>query len=202
MSTSPMAALVFVSMWTTMMAAMMFPAVSPMVIAYWKISRRRRQSPIAAPVFVGGYLGVWALLGVGAYFAYRVALSAVPSMSGRDLGLLGGATLTAAGAYQLSKLKTACLRHCRNPMHFLFDFKAGIAGAGRMGAEHGLFCVGCCLGLMILLFAVGLMNLAWMGVVSAIIFVEKVAPFGRASAKALGVGLILSGALVALLSVV
>lgn len=197
-----MAAPVFVAMWTTMMAAMMFPSVSPMVIAYWKISRRRAQSVLAVPVFVGAYIGVWAISGLGAYFAYRAVLTVVQPMSTRTLGLVGGGVLAAAGAYQLSKLKTVCLRHCRNPMHFLFHFRAGVGGAGRMGVEHGMFCFGCCWGLMVALFAVGLTNLALMGMVSAVIFIEKIAPFGRRAAKGFGIALMIFGALVAMLAVV
>jgi predicted metal-binding membrane protein len=191
----------FTGMWVTMMVAMMFPSVAPMVVAHWRISRIRRQSPLAVPLFVGGYLLSWTVIGIGAYWAYRGILSIAPSLSDRTAGLLAGGILAGAGAYQLSKLKSVCLRHCRNPLEFFMHWKPGLRGASRMGVEHGVFCVGCCWGLMIVLFVVGLMNLAWMGVIAAVIFVEKVAPFGWKMARGVGISLIALGIAIALFPV-
>jgi predicted metal-binding membrane protein len=101
-----------------------------------------------------------------------------------------------AGAYQFTPLKSVCLKHCRNPLDFLHHWKPGLVGAARMGVEHGLYCVGCCWGLMLVLFAVGLANIAWMGILAAVIFVEKIAPFGWAARKGVGAGLAVLGGLI------
>jgi predicted metal-binding membrane protein len=198
MGMEPMAAPVFIGMWVTMMVAMMFPSVAPMVVAHWRLSKRRNQGPMAVPTFVGGYLLTWSVLGVGAYWAYRGILAVAPSLSTRAAAALAGGALMLSGVYQLSKLKSMCLRHCRSPLEFFMHWKPGVGGAARMGTEHGLYCVGCCWGLMVVLFVVGLMNLAWMGLIAAVIFVEKVAPFGRRMARGVGVALIGVGGLMIL----
>jgi predicted metal-binding membrane protein len=184
----------FLGMWVTMMVAMMFPSVAPMVVAYSRFSRLRNRTRLATPTFVGGYLLAWTLVGLLVFAAYRAALQLAASLSVRQAALLAGASLAMAGAYQLTRFKTVCLRHCRSPLDFLLRWRAGLDGAARMGAEHGLFCVGCCWGLMLVLLAVGLTNLAWMALVAAVIFVEKLAPFGWATARVVGVGLIVLGA--------
>jgi predicted metal-binding membrane protein len=92
---------------------------------------------------------------------------------------VAGAALAAAGLYELTPLKAVCLRHCRSPMHFLLGgWRLGFGGAIRMGVEHGAYCVGCCWGLMVILFTLGVMSLFWMGVVAALIFAQKVLPYG------------------------
>ncbi|HXF56465.1 MAG TPA: DUF2182 domain-containing protein [Actinomycetota bacterium] len=193
-----MGAPLFVGMWATMMVAMMFPSVAPMVLAHWRLSAGRRQGPLAVPLFVGGYLVSWTAIGVAAYGAYRGLLALAPTLSGRAAGMVAGATLTGAGVYQLSRFKTVCLSHCRSPVQFFLHWRPGLAGALRMGVGHGFYCVGCCWGLMLVLFVVGVMNLVWMGVLAAVIFVEKVAPFGWRMAKGVGVALIAAGLGVAL----
>src|SRR5262249_38820750 len=106
--------------------------------------------------------------------------------------------LIAAGLYQLGKLKSLCLRHCRSPIHFLLhSWRPGVVGAVRMGAQHGAYCVGCCAGLMVALFALGVMSLFWMAVVAAAIFVEKVLPYGDRFAPVLAVALVALGVWVA-----
>ncbi len=198
MAGSAIAAPLFIGMWVTMMVAMMFPSVAPIVVMHWRISSGRRQSPAASPAFVGGYLLVWTAVGVGAYWAYRGIMSVAPSLSTRTAAALAGAVFIGAGAYQLSRFKSICLRHCRGPLDFLLRWRPGVAGAVRMGSVHGAYCVGCCWGLMVLLFVVGLMNLVWMGVVAAVIFVEKVAPFGQGMARTVGFALVALGAAMAL----
>jgi predicted metal-binding membrane protein len=188
----------FLGMWVAMMVAMMFPAVAPVVVGYNRISRRRSQGFLAPAVFVLSYLVVWSTIGLVAYRGYRLVLDHSGSLSDRSWELAGGAALIAAGVYQFSKLKTVCLRRCRGVLQLAFEFQPGPAGAARMGTSHGLWCLGCCWGLMLVLFTLGLMNLAWMGVVAAVIFVEKLAP--RPEIVARVVGLCLSAGGVALIA--
>lgn len=197
MSMAPMGALLFVSLWTVMMVAMMFPSEIPMVVGFWRMSRRRAAGPLAVPIFVAGYILLWGLVGVGAYLAYRLLLAAQSSLSPHTTTLLGAAALIGAGVYQLTKLKSMSLRHCRNPLDLLVHWRPGLKGAARMGLRHASLCIGCCWGLMTALFVLGLMNLAWMGVIASVIFVEKVAPFGRSMSHAVGVCLIVAGATLA-----
>ena len=185
----------FLGIWVTMTAAMMLPSAAPMVLVYAHFSRSRRIG-----MFVAGYLVTWTLYGLAAYGAYRL-------VAGSGLGWLGwqregpyvaGAAIAAAGLYQLTPLKEACLRRCRGPLGYLVrGWREGRMGALRMGAEHGLVCVGCCWGLMLALFALGVMSLFWTALVAAAIFAEKVLPHGRRVAHVLAVGLVVLGTLVA-----
>jgi predicted metal-binding membrane protein len=195
-SSTGMALPLFLSMWVTMMVAMMFPAVAPMVIGHWRLTYRRGGSPLAVVLFASGYLFTWAALGVVAFALYRALLSITPTLTARSASLLAGGILLVAGAYQFTPLKSLCLKHCRNPLDFLHHWRPGVAGAARMGVEHGLYCVGCCWGLMLVLFAVGLANLAWMGILAAVIFVEKIAPFGWTARKGVGAALAVLGGLI------
>lgn len=197
-SMSGMGAPLFIGMWVTMMAAMMFPSVAPMVVIYARISKRRGQATVSSALFTGSYLIVWTMLGLAVYIAYRAILDAAPSLPPGPAALVGGGILVGAGLYQFTRFKAICLRHCRTPLDFLLHWRPGTRGAVRMGGEHGLYCLGCCWGLMAVLFVLGLMNLAWMGLIAAVIFVEKVAPFGEAMAKGVGAGLIALGAALAL----
>ena len=187
----------YLSLWLTMMAAMMFPSVAPMVLLFARVSRERsrRRHPLSgdAVLFMSGYLAVWTAYGLVAYVVYRVVRSLDPAFLAWDRGgpYVVGALVAGAGLYQLSPLKAVCLKHCRGPLHFLLGgWRKGRLGAVRMGAEHGAYCVGCCWGLMLVLFALGVMSLSWMAVVAAIIFVEKVAPFGLRFRHAVAAGLV------------
>jgi predicted metal-binding membrane protein len=183
----------FLVMWTIMMAAMMFPAVVPVVVAYVALARGRglRTTP-AAVLFVAGYMIVWGLLGLPARAVLAGAEwlgDALPGLA-RAAGPLGGAALVACGIYQMTPLKDACLRHCRVPHLFLGQhWRDGLWGTLRLGAHHGLFCAGCCLSLMIVLLVVGVMNLAWMVGLSAVIYLEKIVPEGRLVGRVTGVAL-------------
>lgn len=174
----------FVLAWTAMMAAMMLPAVLPVVRLYARAAAAGRAAPL--PFFVAGYLLVWSALAPPAYLAWR-ALEA-PLAAGRSwAGLLAGGTLLVAGAWQLSPLKAACLRHCRSPMGFFLRFGGAVRrppGALRMGVTHGLFCVGCCWALFAVLVAVGTMDLLWMAVLTAFVVLEKHGPAGVLAARA------------------
>jgi predicted metal-binding membrane protein len=184
----------YVGIWVTMMAAMMLPSVAPIVLMF---SRVRRGAPTS--VFVLGYLLAWTAYGVTAYAVYRGIRALAPSfLAWDDRGpWVAGGALAAAGLYQLTPLKAACLRHCRSPLHFLLHGRPGRAGAVRMGIEHGGYCVGCCTGLMLALFALGVMSLFWMAVVAAAILVEKALPGGEKFTRVLAVVLVALGIWVA-----
>jgi predicted metal-binding membrane protein len=185
----------FLGIWVTMTAAMMLPSASPTVLVYAHFSRSRR-----AGAFVAGYLVAWTLYGLAAYGAYRlVAGAGFGWLSWQGEGpYVAGAAISAAGLYQLTPLKEACLRRCRGPLGYLVrGWREGRTGALRMGAEHGLFCVGCCWGLMLALFALGVMSLFWTALVAAAIFAEKVLPHGQRVARVLALALVVLGVLVA-----
>jgi len=186
----------FLGIWVTMTAAMMLPSAAPMVLAYSTFSRSRRRT-----AFVAGYLAAWTLFGLAAYGVYRLVAGAGLDVLdwGRGGPYIAGAALVAAGLYQLTPLKDVCLRNCRGPVGYLVrGWHEGRLGALRMGAEHGLFCVGCCWGLMLALFALGAMSLFWTAVAAAVIFAEKVLPQEKWTARVLAVALVALGALVAL----
>jgi predicted metal-binding membrane protein len=175
----------YVGIWVTMMAAMMLPSVAPMVLIFARLSHDRRESGRAATptwIFVAGYLIAWMAYGVVAYAFYRAAKGVAPDFLGWDRAgrYVAGAALVLAGLYELTPLKDVCLRHCRGPLHFvLTGWRNGAGGALRMGVEHGAYCIGCCWGLMLALFALGVMTLTWMALIGAVIFMQKVLPFGR-----------------------
>ncbi len=189
----------FLGVWVTMMGAMMLPSVAPMVLVFARISRdrgRRGQRFVPTWVFLAGYLLAWVAYGLLAYGLFRlVRWAAGGSLSWDGAGpLIAGAALLAAGLYQLTPLKRVCLRHCRGPMHFvLHGWRDGRGGALRMGVEHGAFCVGCCWGLMLALFALGVMSLFWMAIVAAVIFAEKALPAGEKLSRAFALALVAGG---------
>jgi predicted metal-binding membrane protein len=170
----------FVGVWVVMMAAMMFPSVAPTVALY---SRMTQSRSLGRPLlFTGGYLLTWASVGVLAF-----ALASVGSRTVGDVlawnragRWVTGATLLVAAVYELTPLKDVCLGKCRSPLGFLVGFwREGRSGAVRMGAKHGGWCVGCCWALMAALFALGVMSVAWMAFVAALIAVEKLVPWRR-----------------------
>ena len=179
-------------MWTVMMVAMMLPAATPVIVLVLGVYRRR-DSPharLSAHVFVIGYLLVWAAFSAAAALAqvmlHRVAVMS-PDMRVGPVGL-SAAVLVAAGVYQWLPIKNSCLAHCRSPLGFLsHSWREGTGGALAMGIHHGLFCVGCCWLLMALLFVVGVMNLLWVAVLSAFVFVEKLTPKGEWVGRVAGI---------------
>ena len=174
----------FMVAWVAMMGAMMFPAISPVVLMYSRAAARRTVAPL--PFFVAGYIVVWSAMGVPAYAAWREL--AMPIAEGRAwAGRLAGAVLLVAAIWQLTPLKSICLRHCRSPMGFFLRYGRGLTrpvGALRMGLAHGGFCLGCCWALMAVLVALGAMNLLWMIVLALLIFLEKDARHGEGIAIA------------------
>jgi predicted metal-binding membrane protein len=175
----------FVVAWAVMMAAMMFPAAAPMILLFRTVARQRQASGgafVPTWIFVAGYFAAWTTYGLVAYGVYRgiVALDLGFLDWDEQGSLVAGAAIALAGLYQLTPLKRVCLKHCRTPAHFVMHgWRDGRLGAVRMGAEHGAYCVGCCLGLMLILFALGVMSLLWMAIVAAIIFAEKLLPGGQ-----------------------
>jgi predicted metal-binding membrane protein len=162
---------------------------------------KRQQSQAFVPtwVFVSAYLLVWSLCGILAYpLVVGFEKLAAQSMWLMENGArIAGVILLAAGLYQLSPLKNICLSKCRTPLQFILSsWHDGYGGAFRMGLEHGAFCLGCCWLLFVILFPLGIMNIAVMALVTALIFAEKALPIGRQISKLAGVGLIVYGVLV------
>lgn len=187
---------VFLTGWVVMMAAMMFPAVIPVVLLVSRWSRSQAQPPYRLAAFVGGYLLVWGAAGAVYFAAIDVIDSRFPS--GPDGVRLAAAMLLLAGVYQLTPLKEVCLTACRSPMGFLMThgsrMSRGSIGYLEVGARHGLFCLGCCWMLMLILVLLGVMNLFWMAVIAGVIFLEKVVPAGPALARFAGAAVIACGA--------
>lgn len=195
----------YLGMWVTMTAAMMLPSVTPMVITFARVSAERTQSlhiPLVPTwIFLFGYLVAWIAYGLIAYGLYLIIdLLNLGFLAWNQQGpLVAGLTVALGGLYQLTPLKQACLRHCRNPLHYVLNgWREGRLGAIRMGVEHGFHCVGCCWGLMVILFGVGIMNLFWMGVITLLTFLEKVLPTGEYFSKVIGIGLVLLGIWIAI----
>jgi predicted metal-binding membrane protein len=186
------------AMWAVMMAGMMIPSVSPMLLTYGVVARRSAQRTAARQIYAlaVGYLLVWTAFSVGATALQRVlaALLLVSPMMEVSSPRVGAALLLVAGVYQLAPFKQSCLRKCQSPLVFLMShWRTGTAGAFRMGLEHGAYCVGCCWGLMLLLFAGGVMNLIVIAALTLFVAVEKLATFGMRGTQISGVLLIASG---------
>ncbi len=183
--TMGMAAPLFVAIWVVMMVAMMFPTAAPMILMFARVqaSRRERgQRFVPIWVFVGAYLVVWTLFGVAAYGAAVGAESLADRLTWAmdNAARIGGGVLIVAGLYQLTPLKRRCLSKCRSPMQFILtSWRDGVDGALRMGVEHGIYCLGCCWLLFVILFPLGVMNVAVMALVTLLIFAEKSLPAGR-----------------------
>jgi len=196
------------SMWTAMMIAMMVPAATPMVLAFAQVQRQRRarrHRVVPVMLFVAGYLAVWTVFSLaaaaGQWGLHEMGL--LSSAVGRVEPLLGGSLLIAAGAFQWSSIKDACLTKCRTPLTFLAtEWREGKRGAFVMGLRHGIFCAGCCWALMLLMFAGGVMNLLWMAGLTAYMLAEKLVPRARTFARSAGTVLIAAGAALAMTAVV
>ena len=164
----------FLGVWVVMMAAMMFPSLAPTAVLYARMTRDR----IAPLLFTSGYLVIWGAAGAAA-FALSWAAGDVLAWDRAGRWIAGG-TLLAAAAYELTPLKDLCLSKCRSPLGFLLGaWREGRAGALQMGAKHAGWCIGCCWALMASLFALGVMSIAWMAAVAALIAVEKLLPWRR-----------------------
>ena len=193
----------FLAIWVVMMVAMMFPTAAPMIVAFHKVQagkRQRGETFVSTWIFVAAYLLVWGLAGVAAYVGALAAeaVAARAALTPTTAARVGGAVLIAAGLYQLTPLKDLCLSKCRTPISFIMtSWREGAAGALRMGLLHGAYCLGCCWLLFVILFPLGIMNIAAMAVITLVIFAEKTLPWGRAVARAAAVTLIAYGLAVA-----
>jgi predicted metal-binding membrane protein len=188
-----------VVMWWVMMVAMMLPSASPMLLLFARIQRSQRVKGapfVPTSIFAAGYLIVWggfSVLAAGTQWGLERA-GLLSAMLASTSGLFGGLLLLAAGLYQLTPVKQACLRHCRSPLQFLtHHWRNGTAGALRMGIEHGAFCLGCCWLLMGLLFVGGVMNLYWILGLAVFVLLEKTLPAGHWLGVLTGIGLIAGG---------
>jgi predicted metal-binding membrane protein len=170
----------FVGVWVVMMAAMMFPSVSPTVALYSRMTRTR--APLQPLLFVAGYLLTWAAAGLAAFSLVAIVNRVAGDVLAWDRAgrWVAGTTLVVAAVYELTPLKDVCLGKCRSPLGMLLgSWRDGPVGALRMGARNGAWCVGCCWALMASLFALGVMSIVWMAVVAGIIAVEKTLPWRR-----------------------
>jgi predicted metal-binding membrane protein len=191
----------FVVAWAVMMAAMMFPSAAPMLLLYRAVTTERQQTGGAfAPtwVFGAGYLLVWTAVGALTWGLVQGLSDAAGRLGVTERAtwapLALGAVLVGAGLYQLTPLKQVCLDHCRSPVAFVMQhWRAGYGGALQMGIVHGLYCLGCCWALFAVLVAAGVMSLAWMLVLTLVIFAEKVLPGGRGVSQTVGVAFLVLG---------
>ena len=178
---------IVMAMWAAMMVAMMVPSAAPAILLYAKVHRHsvgRTTPPTAA--FLAGYLAIW--------FGFSALASALQlSLDNRMVvgGKAAAALLIAAGLYQLSPLKDACLSRCRSPAQYISShYRPGASGAARLGLLHGAYCVGCCWLLMALLFVGGVMNLAWVALLTLLVAAEKLLPGGKWIARVAGIAFI------------
>jgi predicted metal-binding membrane protein len=192
----------FTGMWLVMMVAMMLPSTYPMLLLHRTVYLRR--TPVAARgtfFFALAYVLVWTASGTIFYFGYVLigSLRAVVPGSASMLLRAAGFALLLSGLYQWSGFKRACLKLCQNPLHFLMEhWHDGRLGAARMGASHGIYCFGCCWGLMVILFVMGWMHLGWMAAIGALILLEKLVPSGRWISNVIGAVFVVVGLIVML----
>jgi predicted metal-binding membrane protein len=200
--TMGMGAPLFVALWIAMMVAIMFPTAAPMILMFDKVHvqrRQRGQSFVPTSVFVSAYLLVWSLSGL---VAYGLAVGG-DELADRstwlmdNAGRIGGGVLIAAGLYQVTPLKSVCLKKCRSPISFVMNsWRDGFGGSFRMGLEHGVHCLGCCWFLFVILFPLGMMNIAVLAGITALIFAEKSTAWGRQIAVLAAAALIVYGLVV------
>lgn len=177
-------------MWVVMMVGMMLPSALPMILLFTTVQRKQGTRPVLATgAFAAGYLLIWGGFAVAAaalqiQFVRTALLSPSLSFVSTRIAAL---TFIVAAAYELSPLKTRCLRQCSSPIGFVAShWRPGLSGAFRMGLFHGAFCVGCCWALMLLLFTAGVMNLLWVAALAVLVLAQKVVPYPRAAARVAG----------------
>ena len=218
----PISISLFTATWTVGMAAMMFPAITPMVLLYNRLivggdnaTQKQKQKDenlmveekrkynnnsisLKLTLFVTSYLVVWALTGVALLLGWSIPMNSLLAGNGKQQQLVDtifGVVLILSGLYQFSPLKTKCLGYCESPMSFFMRrWRNGVLGAVRMGTYHGLYCLGCCWPYFLLMIALGWMNLLWMGLFAAIIFGEKIwSRYGIWIARITGTGFVITG---------
>lgn len=188
--------LTMIVMWWVMMIAMMLPSAAPVILLHAKVSAAEG-SMFPSLMFVAGYAMAWggfSLVAASLQWLFERTGVLSPYMMNTSSSLFAGGILIFAGAYQLSPLKRACLSHCRSPLGFLtHHWKPGTSGALRMGLHHGAYCLGCCLGLMAILFFGGIMNLYWIAGLALLVLMEKLLPLGMRLSYLTGPALIVWG---------
>ena len=220
---NPLSISLFTASWTAGMTAMMFPAITPMVLMYNRLVTNKKNSrgnyssvtiqeekedkatsssfpSLRIILFVGSYLLVWALTGIALLLGWSAVMNSTIMTTGNTVFIqyLYGPLLIIAGAYQFTPLKRICIGYCESPMSFFMRrWRDGISGAFKMGVYHGIYCLGCCWAYFLLMVALGWMNLLWMGLFAGIIFGEKMWSRGIWVARAAGVGLAITGVLIA-----
>jgi predicted metal-binding membrane protein len=195
----------FVVGWTVMTFAMMLPTSLPLFSMFRRMIARRADAPLLAVLLIGGYIVVWSMFGLAAHLADAGLHAGVQEWHWLDDNsqLIAGATILLAGVYQFTPLKYMCLDKCRSPFTFITEHWHGARermSAFMLGVHHGLFCVGCCWSLMLVMFAFGVGNVAWMLALGAVMAIEKNASWGWRISAPLGVSLIISGAAILLLA--
>jgi predicted metal-binding membrane protein len=184
-------------MWAVMMVAMMLPSAAPVILLVVQAYRRRGdRARLLTAAFGSGYLLAWTAFSAAAALLQMTLHRAALMSSGMAItpAIVGGAILLLGGIYQWLPLKAACLTHCRSPLAFLMtQWREGAVGALSMGLRHGLYCVGCCWALMLLLFAAGVMNLFWVAAIAIFVLIEKLVSRGQLIGRAAGVLLIIWG---------
>jgi predicted metal-binding membrane protein len=196
-------AIIFVVVWTVMMAAMMLPAAASMIFMF-AAAQARRERNVAVPtwIFVTGYILVWAAAGVLVYVIVEIGSELATDLAPAERSKWGptalGITIAAAGLYQFTPIKRVCLSHCRSPLAFVaLHWREGRSGALKMGLIHGAYCFGCCWALFAVLVAAGVMSMAWMLLLTLVVFAEKMMPQGHRMGAATGIALIALGIVVA-----
>jgi predicted metal-binding membrane protein len=187
-------------MWAVMMVAMMVPSAAPMILAFHTVNQRRQAAArpyVPVTIFLLGYIAVWtafsALATLAEWGLHRAAMLST-TMTATSPALNGG-LLIAAGVFQWTPLKRACLKGCRSPLSFLMsEWREGTGGAFIMGLRHGAYCAGCCWFLMALLFVAGVMNLFWVAIIALFVMAEKILPRGELLARIAGIALTIAGA--------
>jgi predicted metal-binding membrane protein len=208
-STAPWQAVEFgyvLAMWIVMMIGMMTPSAAPMILIYARVGRQAATSgkPFAPSAwFASGYLLAWAgfsLAATSMQWALERAALLTPMMESAS-NVLGATVLILAGLYQWTPLKEACLSYCQAPLSFIMQhggFRRDPNGAIALGLRHGLYCIGCCWPLMLLLFVGGVMNLFWIAALAILVLLEKTVSFGNLIARLAGLGFIAAGCLLLL----
>ena len=200
----------FIVSWTVGMAAMMFPAIVPMVLLYSKLLTNKQSdsdsstetlqpklSTFKVGLFVGMYLAIWSITGLALLLAWSIPMNSIVMFhDAKSLGIIFGSILIVSGIYQFTSLKNTCIGYCESPLSFFMRrWNNGITGAIKMGVYHGLYCLGCCWPYFLIMVSLGWMNIAWMGVFATIIFGEKIWPRGIWIARCFGIVLIILGIL-------
>jgi len=190
--------LLFVAGWSTMTVAMMLPTSLPLVLLFRRLTRRRLDGGLLVTLLIAGYLSTWVAFGAVAHIGDLAVHGAIERARWleENAWVLGAGTLALAGLYQFAPLKYHCLDKCRSPFSFIVEHWHGegeATQAFRLGVHHGIFCVGCCWSLMLLMFAVGVGNVGWMLALGAVMGVEKNMPWGRRLSAPLGVALLAWG---------